>query len=60
MSTRLDETFLTSVEAAVSPIQMKLIQAYINKKGQQKGGMGVVVARTKTPSTTPRRGGMRV
>eukprot|EP00938_MAST-03A_sp_MAST-3A-sp1_P003850 g3850.t1 len=58
MSTRLDDTFLKSVEATVSPIQMKLVQVYIEKRQQKKA---VVVRSTKkTPSTTPRRGGMRI
>ena len=54
MSTRLDETFLKSVEATVSPIQMKLIQVYIEKRQQKK--VSVVRSTKKTPSTTPRRG----
>ena len=58
MSTRLDETFLKSVEATVSPIQMKLIQVYIEKRQQKK--VAVVRSTKKTPSTTPRRGGMRI
>ena len=52
---RLGESFLKSVEATVSTLQMKLIQVYI-EKSQKKMKRNA----TKTPTTTPRRGGMRI